>query len=30
VEKKESGKLRVCIDFHNLNRELLKMNILCL
>ena len=30
VEKKESGKLKVCIGFHNLNRATLRMNILCL
>ena len=31
IEKKDSGKIRVCIDFRNFNKKpLLKMNILCL
>ena len=30
VEKKDSGKIRVCIDLEILIKLLLKMNILCL
>jgi hypothetical protein len=30
LEKKGSSKIRVCIDFRNLNRDTPKMNILCL
>ena len=30
VEKKDSGKIRVCVDFRDLNKVLPRMNILCL
>jgi hypothetical protein len=30
VEKKNTGKIWLCIDFRNLNKATLKMNILCL
>ena len=30
IEKKDLGKIRVCIDFRNLNKATPKMNILCL
>ena len=30
VEKKDSGKIKVCIDFRGLNKATPTMNILCL
>ena len=30
VEKKDSGKIHVCIDFRDLNKATPRMNILCL
>jgi hypothetical protein len=30
VKKKNTGKIQVCINFRNLNKATLKMNIICL